>query len=210
MLERFGGDSARVAAMQARLRQIGLSEGIVFAFASRIGRTRDSHRLVALAREVGGAEAQQRVVDVLFARYFEASGEGGQGIDITSLDDLAAAGAAAGLGGGKAEEVKRLLEGKEGERAGREVDEEVRWATTELGVRGVPFFEIRAGEGEGEVDGAQDVPAFLEVFARVKAMEEGGRWSLARTRGLLTVRLVSRAGTPVHFAIASYVDQARF
>lgn len=165
MAQRFG-PATRVAAMQDRLRQIGRAEGIDFAFDGRIGRTRDAHRLVQLAkvvdkrtrapREEGTGKVENALVDALFVSYFERGG------DITSHDMLAAAGVEAGIDEG---EVRSwLAEGK----GGKEVDEEVRDAAMK-GIHGVPHFEI---QGKYTVDGAQDVSAFLEEFAHVKADEE--------------------------------------
>lgn len=137
--------------MQAHLRRIGESEGIYFSWGSRTGNTRDSHRLIQLAKAKSSA-VQDRVVAELFRGYFEEDG------DITSPDLLINAGVAAGL---EREEVKRWLEGDGG---GVEVDREVEQAV-KAGVRGVPHFTI---QDRYQISGADDPSEFLEVFIRIK------------------------------------------
>lgn len=101
---------------------------------------------------------QDAVVAALFERYFEGEG------DITGLETLVAAGV---QGGGMEErELRRALEAGEG---GEEVDREVQ-AAREKGIRGVPWFLV---QGEYEVDGAQEVQDFMDVFVKVKEAEEG-------------------------------------
>lgn len=161
----------KVAARQEKLRTIGRQEGITFSFAGRIGRTRDSHRLIDLAgrRQRGkeqqeeeeeegkeeGENVQDAVVLALFKSYFEGEG------DITSLDTLVEAGVQGGL---DRNEVREWLETDQG---GEDVDREVEKAR-QRGIRGVPNFMV---QGKYEVDGAQDPHDFLEMFIKVKEME---------------------------------------
>ncbi|KAL1616570.1 hypothetical protein SLS54_008305 [Diplodia seriata] len=151
-VRRFGAQ--RTAAMQARLAQIGASEGIAFAFGGRTGNTRDSHRLIQLGKQ-SSAALQTRVVEELFAAYFEHER------DITDAGVLREVGVRAGLDGGVVGEW--LAEGK----GGAEVDGEVEDARRRF-VSGVPHFTVN---GRWEVGGAEEAEAFLEVFAEVKRAE---------------------------------------
>ncbi|KAI1493784.1 DSBA-like thioredoxin domain-containing protein [Biscogniauxia mediterranea] len=154
MAERFGTD--RLQAIHQRLTAIGREEGIAFRFAGRIGNTRDSHRLIQLAK-TKGHEVENRVVLELFQSYFEGDG------DITSHDMLIAAGEKAGL---PAAEVREWLASGRG---GAEVDAEVLEANM-MGIHGVPNFTI---QGTHVVDGAQDSQVFMAEFAKIKEAETG-------------------------------------
>ncbi|KAM0324802.1 hypothetical protein ACHAQA_007768 [Verticillium albo-atrum] len=148
MAQRFG--PGRLEGMKARLTQIGAEEGINFSFDSRVGNTRDSHRVVALAGDKS-PETQNKVVAEIMRSYFEEDG------DITSRDMLVQAAVKGGLEAG---EVKAWLEGEGG---GAQVDREVQQAYA-LGVSGVPHFVI---DGQ-QLGGAQDVEAFVEQFVNIK------------------------------------------
>src|ERR1700761_9643487 len=86
---RFGEDRSK--AMFTRLAGIGKSVGIDFKFGGKTGNTRESHRLIQLAK-LQGSEIQTRVVEELFKAYFENEQ------DITDSEVLIKAGVAAGLG----------------------------------------------------------------------------------------------------------------
>ncbi|KAK3331443.1 dsba-like thioredoxin domain-containing protein [Apodospora peruviana] len=170
MLQRFGGSATTAEAMQACLRSKGQNEGISFSFGSRIGSTRDAHRLIHFAglnqtqQNTRTGEIQNSVVTELFRRYFEEDG------DITSHHMLVEVGEQAGL---DAEEVRDWLRSDQG---GQEVDDLADQAVRE-GVKGVPVFVITAtqsedgdhgrGEEKVQVDGAQDVEDFLGEFTRL-------------------------------------------
>jgi len=141
--------------MFQRLSAVGESVGIQFKYGGKTGNTRDSHRLIQLGK-TKSPEMQTRVVDELFAAYFENEK------DITSREVLVDAGVKAGLG---EKEVKAWLEGDKG---GKEGDEEVREARENM-VSGVPNFTI---QDRFEISGAQDPLAFVSMFERVKKMEE--------------------------------------
>lgn len=141
----------RLAMVNAHLKKVGEDEGIRFSLQGKIGNTRDSHRLVQLAKTKSN-EAENRLISTLFKSHFE------EDADITSSDVLAAIGEKAGLD--RAEVTDWLSQG----RGGEEVDGEVEEAYSK-GVHGVPNFTIN---GRYQVDGAQDVQKFLEVFARAK------------------------------------------
>ncbi|EEQ27971.1 hypothetical protein McanMca71_005163 [Microsporum canis] len=149
---RFGAE--RVKMMQARLARAGQAEGINFKPGGRTGNTRDSHRLIQLGKTKGEA-VQTRVVEELFASYFENEG------DITSRDTLTAAGVKAGL---DKSEVEAWLKSDQG---GPEVDEEVAEAKRAF-ISGVPNFTI---QGKYQIGGAEDPATFLEMFERVRAEE---------------------------------------
>ncbi|EEP82024.1 conserved hypothetical protein [Uncinocarpus reesii 1704] len=150
--QRFGPERARM--MHARAAQAGLAEGIRFKFGGRTGNTRDSHRLIQLGKTKGEA-TQTRVVEELFASYFENEG------DITSHHALTQAGVKAGL---DEAEVKAWLESDQG---GAEVDSEVRSAQRSF-ISGVPNFTI---QGKYQLGGAENAEAFVDIFEAVKKAE---------------------------------------
>lgn len=148
------GSKKKASVILGRLVDVGKDSGINFSFGGKIGNTRDSHRLVELAK-TKGSDMQTRVVEELFKSYFEEEG------DITNHDVLREAAVRAGL---EEAEVKSWLESDKG---GEAVDHEVSEAQ-QRGVSGVPNFVL---QGKYEIGGAQDAEAFVKVFERVKEME---------------------------------------
>lgn len=151
-VSKFG--EAHASQIFQRLSAAGQSEGINFSFGGRTGNTRDSHRLLQHAMEVGGEALQTRVVEELFKSYFE------QEEDITSHQVLQGAAERAGFDSQKARDLL------ESDAEGIVVDKEVKKAQSEL-VTGVPHFVI---QDRYEISGAQEPAAFLQIFNRVKHM----------------------------------------
>ncbi|PVH89855.1 DSBA oxidoreductase [Cadophora sp. DSE1049] len=151
---KFGED--RTVMIFERLAQTGKEAGINFKFGGKTGNTRDSHRLIQLGK-TKSPETQTKVVEQLFAAYFENEG------DITSHDVLLSAATKAGL---DEKEAKDWLKTDNG---GKAVDEEVEQARLNQ-ITGVPNFTI---QGKYEVGGAQDSGVFLRLFEKIKATEEG-------------------------------------
>ncbi|KAI1111183.1 DSBA-like thioredoxin domain-containing protein [Nemania sp. NC0429] len=150
MSQKFGPE--RLDMIRQRLALVGQEEGINFTFAGRTGNTRDSHRLIQLAKTKGN-DIENRVVTELFKSYFESDG------DITSHATLVAAGEKAGL---VTSEIKEWLETGKG---GPEVDKEVQEAYAN-GISGVPNITI---QGVHDIGGAQDPEVFVAAFANIKA-----------------------------------------
>jgi len=150
--QKFGPQ--RTEAIFQRLAGVGQSVGINFKFGGKTGNTRDSHRLIQLGK-IKGAETQTKVVEALFAAYFENEQ------DITQKDILLKAATQAGI---ERAEAEKWLGSDDG---GKEVDAEVREAQ-EQGISGVPHFTIN---GRFEVEGAQDSSAFVQLFERVAKIE---------------------------------------
>ena len=142
--------------MQERLSEIGRAEGINFKYGGNTGNTRDSHRLVQLGK-TKGPQVQTRVIEELFAAYFENEK------DITTREILTEAGVKAGL---QEKEIKDWLEAGKG---GAEVDKEVRNAVQQ-NISGVPNFTIN---DSFELGGAQEPAAFVQLFERLKRQESG-------------------------------------
>lgn len=153
---KFGED--RTAMIFERLAQTGKEAGINFKFGGKTGNTRDSHRLIQLGK-TKSPEMQTKVVEQLFAAYFENEG------DITSHDVLLNAATKAGL---DEKEAKDWLQTDKG---GKAVDEEVEQARMNQ-ITGVPNFTI---QGKYEVGGAQDSGVFLRLFEKIKATEQGAK-----------------------------------
>ncbi|KAL8947982.1 MAG: hypothetical protein Q9222_005790 [Ikaeria aurantiellina] len=151
-ISKFGAE--RVPMMFDRLASIGKSVGIDFKFGGKTGNTRDSHRLIQLAK-TKGPDVQTKVVEELFKSYFEKEE------DITSHDILTAAAVKGGLG---EREIKDWLASDKG---GKEVDKEVMEAQMKA-ISGVPHFTM---QGKYEIGGAQDPEAFVQIFDRIKTME---------------------------------------
>lgn len=151
------GDAARVEALHERMTGIGAEHGIKFSFNGLMGNTRDSHRLVDLAKSQSAA-MQDKVISALFESYFEKEQ------DISDRKVLQEAGVKAGLQAGA---VQAMLESDE---RGPEVDRELKKARQSL-ITGVPNFVI---QGKYELQGAQDADGFRQVFERIKELESKG------------------------------------
>jgi len=67
--ERFGAQ--KVGQMVPQMKEVGKSVDIKFSYGGSIGNTLDSHRLIWKAREEGGSELQDKMVESLFRAYFE-------------------------------------------------------------------------------------------------------------------------------------------
>ncbi|KAI1842145.1 hypothetical protein JX265_005722 [Neoarthrinium moseri] len=152
---RFGAE--KFASIQETIGKVGKDVGINFSFAGRTGHTKHSHRLIRFAAQKG-PDYQNKIVNELFARYFEKAQ------DITDKNMLQSAAEAAGLDG---TEVKAFLESNEG---AEEVENEVLRAQ-KLGVRGVPNIRIN---GMFEAPGAVDADIFRQIFEKIAAYTEKG------------------------------------
>ncbi|KAK2601588.1 hypothetical protein QQS21_004823 [Conoideocrella luteorostrata] len=151
--KKFGAE--RTAMMQQRLSAVGNQLDINFKFGGKTGNTRDSHRLVQLAKQHGN-EVELKVVDGLFAAYFE------QEQDITAYETLRSVAKEAGI---PAEAFEQgIVDGDEG---GSEVDKAVVRARSE-GVSGVPDYVI---QGKYRINGGQDALVFVQAFEKIKELE---------------------------------------
>jgi predicted DsbA family dithiol-disulfide isomerase len=149
---KFGPE--RAAAMHQRLAGVGDAVGIKFKFGGKTGNTRDSHRLIQLGK-TKSPEVQTKVVEALFAAYFENEQ------DITSHDVLLAVAKKAGL---EEVEAKKWIDSDDG---GKLVDAEVKEAQEKF-ISGVPHFTLN---DRFEIEGAQDSTAFVRLFERLKKIE---------------------------------------
>ncbi|PHH74605.1 hypothetical protein CDD82_4866 [Ophiocordyceps australis] len=152
---KFGPQHTRL--IQQRLENIGSQLGINFRWGGRIGNSKDSHRLIHLAKSYGNS-VELAVVDGLFAAYFEKEQ------DITSHDILRHVATRAGI---PAQDFQDAI--VHGDKGGAEVDEATTLARSS-GVTGVPFFNIQS---RFHVSGALDAKDFLKIFQKVKAHEGG-------------------------------------
>ncbi len=144
------GDGERPKAIGEALRQAGEEEGIAFAFdkIARTPNTLDSHRLIRWAASAG---LQDRVVELLFTRYFE------RGEDLGAHDTLVSVAAEAGM---DADLVRELLASD----ADKELVEREFDLAQQMGVQGVPAFVIA---DKYLLVGAQDPAVLARVFDRV-------------------------------------------
>jgi predicted DsbA family dithiol-disulfide isomerase len=141
------GSWERSLALDAQIKTVGESEGLVFApeKSLRTPNTLDAHRLIWLAEKEG---VQDAVVEALFRAYFT------EGEDIGDTPTLLDVVASAGLNRARAE---AMLNSDEGLATIREEDEQART----VGVQGVPFFIINNSVA---LSGAREPSAFLEAF----------------------------------------------
>jgi predicted DsbA family dithiol-disulfide isomerase len=143
-----------IAAYLARINTVGSLYGISFSFVGRSGPSQSSHTLAALVLKRLGAGAQGRVLDRLFAGYFE------NGRDITDKAWLVELGAQEGLA---AEDVQAVLSSEE---AGWLVEQQATAAKAEDGVEAVPSVTIQE---RFRVGGYQESAVFEALFDRVRA-----------------------------------------
>ncbi|GAA5904361.1 hypothetical protein JCM6882_003206 [Rhodosporidiobolus microsporus] len=150
---RFGGKEKVQTMVQAMVERGRECEPpIEFSYGGNVSNTKDSHRLIEKAWVVGGEEAQRKVVEGLFALYFEHEG------DIGSHDALATVAADAGILG--KEDALTFLKSDE---LKDEVEEGFKKAQMR-GISGVPFTIINQQFG---VSGAQETETFKEVFRKL-------------------------------------------
>lgn len=143
----------RVNAIRTRMERVGRENGILFSFASRIGSTRDCHRMVLHFARALGQEAERRLIEQIFAAHFE------EDADITSHAALAKMAVKAGVCKDE-EEVLEFLGTGEG---GQEVDGLVGEARAK-GVMYVPTFEI----GGRRIEGAEEAGVFYEALVAAR------------------------------------------
>jgi predicted DsbA family dithiol-disulfide isomerase len=153
-VQKFGPQ--RFYMMNQRITQIGREYGIEFKFGGKLGNTRDSHRLIQLAK-TKSPEMQTRVIEQLFTAYFE------QEQDITDHTVLSKAAVAAGL---DETEVKDWLAS---DRGGPEVDKEVLEAKKNF-ISGVPNYTV---QDKYQIEGAEDPSAFVQIFERIRIEQNG-------------------------------------
>lgn len=146
------GSPERAKQIYANITAAGAEEGLDFAYdrVRRTPNTLDAHRLIRWAE---GAGVQDKVVELLFKRYFE------QGGDIGDHETLVAVAAEAGMDGAV---VGELLASDADLEAVKAEDAYAR----KLGIQGVPCFII---DRRYAVSGAQEPEAFIEIFKRVQA-----------------------------------------
>jgi len=149
---KFGPEKAR--RLDQEMTERGREVGIAFAFDKQVRtpNTRLAHRLIWQA-ERQGREAQNSLVDRLFAAYFE------QGVDIGEKAVLLDLAREAGL---DAEDARAALD-DDGSLAGV-LDLEA--AGMSLGIRGVPFFLLI---DKYAVSGAQPPEMWQEALPKIAA-----------------------------------------
>jgi predicted DsbA family dithiol-disulfide isomerase len=148
------GSWERSLELDARVIEVGKSEGIHFAFdrIERTPNTLDAHQLIWLADKEG---VQRAVVEALFRAYFT------EGRDIGNRQALIDVVAEAGRDRHEAEGVLNSGDGLEAIREAGELSRRFR-------VEGVPFFIVNH---KITLSGAQQPDAFLEAFRQALAAE---------------------------------------
>ncbi len=142
--------------MHARMTAMGKDAGIDFQFdkRTRAANTRLAHRAICVARQLGGADLQNKVVDACFHANFTA------GVDIASRDALTDALASTGI---DVETLRTKLAGNDAVEAVLE-DEHV---AARMGISGVPFF---IAQGKLAMSGAQAPEVFTSFLAKAREL----------------------------------------
>jgi len=146
--QKFGAD--RIRSMIPYMQGVGKEVGIDFSYGGFIGNTLDSHRFIWQARKTGGGELQNKMVDALFAAYFEHE---------QSLGDASVLRDCAKQAGMPLQTTNMLLEDETVGQA--EVEKERREFRSKWNCTGVPLFIV---DGKYPLSGAQPPEAFCEVF----------------------------------------------
>ena len=148
---RYAAGPAQVAAMVGQVRDLAAQEGLTHRpeEAPHVN-SHDAHRLLHLAREIGGSSLQARLVEALMAAYHADAR------DVSDHDVLTEVAVGAGL---PADRVGAVLAGEEYADA---VAADVARARS-YGATGVPFVVVADRYG---VAGAQPVEAFADAIRR--------------------------------------------
>lgn len=152
--EKYGGGEAAGRAMTERVAAVAAADGLVLDFARAVKTsTFDAHRMIALARDRGGAPVAEALLRRTFAAHFQ---EGLALDDHSVLERLA-------VEVGLADHVVAAA------LAGEDCAEEVRSdeaAARSLGVSGVPFA---VAQGRVAVSRAQPVEVFVSLLEQAAA-----------------------------------------
>ena len=148
--QRFG--AAMVQRMIPQMKAVAAEYNINMEYGGHIGNTFNSHRLIWKAREIGGSELQDKVVESLFKAYFEENKSLGEQ---TVLEDCA-------VRAGYSDSVNNFLSNTE--LGKQEVRDEIQQYGRDYQCTGVPMFII---DGKFVLNGAQESDQFLRVFARL-------------------------------------------
>ncbi len=152
-MEHYGSKfgAQKVREMIPNMKQVGESVGINFSYGGSIGNTEDSHRLIWKARQVGGSELQDKMVESLFKAYFE---------DEQSLGELTVLKQCAERAGMPTDITDALLQDSctDGK---KEIQQEKKEFASKWNCRGVPLFVI---DNKYPLSGAQPMEQFLEIF----------------------------------------------
>ncbi|KAL3797361.1 hypothetical protein HJC23_010487 [Cyclotella cryptica] len=147
---KFGEDN--VKRMIPRMKATALEHGINMNYGGTVGNTLDSHRLIWLAREVGGSDLQDKVVESLFKAYFEDNKS------IEERDVLLECADESGLGDKCREMFSNDAMGR-----GAVMREKEDYGRA-FQCSGVPMFVV---DGKFVLNGAQEDTAFLRVFGKL-------------------------------------------
>lgn len=144
----------RAKGMQEQVGEAAAAEGITIHWdRAQAANTREAHRLLRLALEEQGPEAQRRLAERLFDLHFTRGG------DLTDSRQLADEAAEVGI------DRQRAVEYLESGEGGAELEAEFERARS-LGIQAVPTFVF---EGRWAVQGAQPKENFLSALAEVAA-----------------------------------------
>ena len=147
LADKYGVARDEAARMMARTEGLAADEGLVMHMETTLhSNTVDAHRLLHLALETAGPDAQKRLNAALVTAHFE------HGEDVADLGVLAEAGLTVGLDPADVDDVLA------GDRYADAVAADVHQARA-YGATGVPFFVI---DGRYGISGAQPT----ELFAR--------------------------------------------
>jgi predicted DsbA family dithiol-disulfide isomerase len=156
--EKYGGGEEAGARMSARAAAIGEQEGLRFDMAHAVkANSYDAHRLIALAREMGGPALEDAALERMYSAHFA------EGLVIDDHDTLLRCAAEAGMDERRVASV--LADDTYGDHVRGDEEE-----AQSLGVRGVPFV---VANGRVAVSGAQPIEVFLELL-RVAAQPPEG------------------------------------
>jgi len=151
-LEKFG--KASCDAILPQMIQRGLAVGIRFSYGGFTGNTFDSHRLIWKAREAGGSELQDKVVESLFKAHFEEE---------KSMGELSVLVDCARRAGMSESDAREFLEDPNGP-GSEEVQREMKQYRQKHRVTGVPFFVF--GD-KYTMSGAQPATEILSIFEKM-------------------------------------------
>ncbi len=145
----YGGGEAAGVAMSGRSAEVGAADGLHLDMGRALkANSFDAHRLIALAREMGGPALEDAAVERMFSAHFS------EGLAIDDHDTLLRCAAEAGMDERRVASV--LADDTYGDVV-RADEQEAR----ALGVTGVPFA---VANGRLSVGGAQPVEVFLDLL----------------------------------------------